>query len=252
MLELISSSGLSSLQWALLLLSAGLIGANKAGLVSISLISIPVTASIFGGRASTGFILPILIIADIVAAVSYRRNIRWRELMGLLPWTLCGITFGLLVGGSVPDRIFKILIAVSIFIVLIFMLYKQISGHEFKVKSKWYNNAVIGLLGGFASMIGNAAGPIIATYFISLDLGKDEFVSTRAWFFWLLNVLKLPLHIFVWKTISFEILKFDLIMIPAIALGGFAGLKLVKLFPEKPYRIFVISATFVSSIFLII
>ena len=252
MTELISSFGFAPVQWAMIMFAAALIGANKTGLVSISLLAIPLMASVFGGKASVGVILPILIIADIIAVVSYRKNIRWRELLGLLPWTIAGIGIGLAVGQYVSDSVFKLLIAIIIIVALVLLLVKEFTGKEIKLKSRWYSTAVIGLLGGTATMIGNAAGPIIATYFLSIDLEKDEFVSTRAWFYWLVNLVKVPLHIFFWKTITIETFTVDLMMIPAIAAGGLLGLLLVKRIPEKPYRYFVFIATFVSVVFLII
>ena len=252
MTEFVSSFGFTPLQWVMVMSAAALIGANKTGLVSISLIAIPILAAVFGGKASTGIMLPILILADVVAVFSYRKSIRWRELLGLLPWALAGIGIALWVGSRIPDDLFKILIAAAVFVVLIFLVVKEVTGRDITVKSCWYTNAAIGLLGGFATMIGNAAGPIIAAYFLSLNLNKNEFISTRAWFFWIINLLKFPLHAAVWNTITFRSLGFDLLMIPAIVIGGAAGFYLVKLIPEKPYRIFIIAATFVSSIFLII
>lgn len=252
MIEIISSYGFSPVQWLLLLSAAALIGANKAGLVSISLISIPVMALIFGGKASTGVMLPMLVAADTLAVLSYRKSIRWRELAALLPWTLAGIAAALYVGKRVPDTVFKIIIAAAILIVLIFLLIKEIAGKDIKIESRWYTNAAIGVVGGFSTMIGNAAGPVVAVYFLSLDLNKDEFISTRAWFFWLVNLIKVPLHLFVWKTITPQSLTLNLVMIPGILVGVAAGVMLVKRIPDKPYRIFVLCATFVASIFLII
>ena len=231
---------------------AALIGANKTGLVSISLIAIPIFATVFGGKASTGVILPILILADAIAVFSFRKGVKWREFLGLMPWAILGILIALFVGNLVSDKVFKICIALAVFVVLIFLIYKEISGKDLKLKSSWYTNAIIGLLGGFSTMIGNAAGPIMAAYFLSIDLNKNEFVATRAWFFWLLNLIKLPFHIFVWQTVSLNSVLFDLCLIPAIIIGGILGLLLVKRIPERPYRFFVIIATLVSSVFLIL
>ncbi|MDC7126336.1 MAG: sulfite exporter TauE/SafE family protein [Spirochaetales bacterium] len=252
MINFLSSFNFTQIEWLLLFLGAILIGANKTGLVSLSLLAIPIFASIFGGKASSGIVLPILILADIFAVFSFRKGVKWKEFLGLMPWAICGILIALLIGNFVSDKLFKLLMACAVFIVLIFLVYKEISGRNFSLKSHWYTNAAIGLLGGFSTMIGNAAGPIMTVYFLSIDLDKDEFVATRAWFFWVINLIKLPLHIFVWQTVSIRSFCFDLLLIPAIVIGGLIGLLLVKRLPEKPYRIFVIVATLVSSIFLII
>ncbi len=252
MIDFLNSFGFSPVQWLLVFGAAALIGANKTGLLSIQLISIPLLAAVFGGRASTGVMVPMLILADIIAVFSYRKSIQWRALLGLFPWALAGIVTAILIGNYVNDSVFKKIIAGAVFVVLIFMIIKEVTGREIKVEGHWYTNAVIGLLGGFATMIGNAAGPIIAVYFLSINLNKNEFISTRAWFFWLVNLAKVPFHLFVWKTISLQSFYFDLLMIPGLIVGGLLGFFLVKYIPEKPYRIFVIIATFVSVIFLIV
>jgi uncharacterized membrane protein YfcA len=41
-------------------------------------------------------------------------------------------------------------------------------------------------------------------------------------------------------------------LLPAIALGAYLGIKIVKLFPENAYRWFVLGATFVSAAALLI
>lgn len=252
MLDFISSFGFGAGQWALLLAASALIGINKTGIAGISLLAVPVYASVFGGIASTGIIVPILIIADIIAVISYRKSICWREFAAILPWTLAGFGIGLYLGEAVSDRVFKILISSVLILVLCFMLYREFKKADEAPVNRWYLNAVIGLLGGFSTIVGNVAGPIFAVYFLSRNLNKMEFIATRAWFFWLLNIFKLPFHIFIWKTITPETFGFDLLMLPVIVAGGFIGLWLVRLIPEKPYRIFIIAATFVSSLFLII
>ena len=80
-------------------------------------------------------------------------------------------------------------------------------------------------------------------------MARDEFVATRAWFFWILNVVKIPLHFFFWQTISARTLGFDLLLVPAAVAGGLIGLAVVKRIPEKPYRIFLIAVTAASTLF---
>ena len=252
MIDFISSFELAPIQWALVIFSSVLIGATKTGLAGLYLIGVPIFAQIFGGKSSTGMMLPILVLADVFAVFSYRKSIKWKVLLGVLPWAVAGIAIALWIGTAVSDYVFKVLIAGAVIIVLVFMVFKEISGREIRIKDNLFLNIIIGLLGGFSSMIGNAAGPILAVYFLSHDLDKNTFISTTAWFFWIVNLIKLPVHIFVWKTANLHSLGFDLLMLPAIIAGAAAGVLLVRLIPEKPYRIFIIIATFVSSVFLII
>ena len=110
----------------------------------------------------------------------------------------------------------------------------------------------MGVLGGFATMIGNVAGPIFAIYLLAMHLPKNNFIGTAAWFYLIINLSKFPLHIFIWKTIDWDTLKLDLILFPGIAAGAFLGVWMVKKIPDKAYRAFVFIVTALSAFLLLI
>ena len=112
--------------------------------------------------------------------------------------------------------------------------------------------SLLGLAGGFATMIGNSAGPVFTLYFLAMRLPKKEFIGTGAWLYLIINTGKLPLQALVWKNITWNFLMLDLISIPFIALGIFIGIHIVKLFPENIYRYFVIGTTLLTSVLLFI
>jgi uncharacterized membrane protein YfcA len=109
---------------------------------------------------------------------------------------------------------------------------------------------LLGVLGGFGSMVGNAAGPIFAVYLLAMRLPKNTYIGTGAWFYLIINVIKLPFHIWVWKTITAESLLLDAIAIPAILLGAWLGIRIIKRFSEGFYRIFIVVMTLLSALFL--
>ena len=81
----------------------------------------------------------------------------------------------------------------------------------------------MGLAAGFTTMIGNAAGPIMAIYLLAMRLPKYAYIGTGAWYFMILNLLKIPFHVFVWGTITTRTFLLDLAMLPAIAVGAVFG-----------------------------
>jgi uncharacterized membrane protein YfcA len=85
-----------------------------------------------------------------------------------------------------------------------------------------------------------------------MHLPKNSFIGTGAWFFMIINFTKFPLQLFVWNNISLETLTIDLMTLPAIALGAFAGIRLVKIIPENTYRGFVIAITAISAVLLLL
>ena len=100
-------------------------------------------------------------------------------------------------------------------------------------------------------MIGNAAGPILTIYLLYMGYEKNKFIGTAAWFFLVVNLIKLPFHIIVWKTISISVVLFDISLSPFILIGAFLGVYLVKMIPEKPYKIILIISVLISIVRLI-
>jgi uncharacterized membrane protein YfcA len=86
---------------------------------------------------------------------------------------------------------------------------------------------------------------------LSTRIPKKSFIGTGAWFFLIINLVKWPFHIFVWETITWSTFSLNLLTIPAIALGIFIGISIIKLIPEKAFRYFIIFMTFVIALRLI-
>jgi uncharacterized membrane protein YfcA len=223
------------------------IGLSKTGLNGITTVMIPILALIFGAKESTGVVLPMLCFADLLAAAWYRRNAEWRYIIRLLPWTLGGFGLALLADRLIPPRAFKFLIGVCIFAGLGVMVWNDRRGKEAAIPSSWWFQAVFGVMGGFSTMIGNAAGPIMSVFLLAVRLPKASIVGTAAWFFLIVNYLKIPLQYFVWHNISPRSLLFNLTLIPVILAGAALGVLLVKKVSERVYRILVYSMTLVST-----
>ena len=211
---------------------------------------VPILANAFGGRVSVGLLLPILIFADVMAVAWYNRHADWKHVLKLIPWALAGIIVATLVGKNISDLAFNRILAILVISGIVVLIWQDTSSRKTNIpKSKWFA-AVLGLLGGFATMMGNAAGPVMALYLLSMRLPKNIFIGTGAWFFFIVNVSKVPLHIWSWKTITLESFTLDLMMIPAIALGAVFGIWLVRFFPERLYRLLVIVTTLLSAVLL--
>jgi uncharacterized membrane protein YfcA len=249
MVEMLGAYDLSLLQWGIALICAMLVGMAKTGLSGVGLMVVPLLASVFGGRPSVGLLLPILVFADVFAVGYYHRHAVWKHIVRLLPWALLGIGTGVLVGRLISDVVFNRLLAGLVLLGIALMIWQDIR-RNVSVPDYWWFSMGLGLLGGFATMIGNAAGPVMALYLLSMRLPKKIYIGTGAWFFFIVNVTKVPFHIGIWKTITVQTLLFDVLMIPAIALGAWLGIWLVKLFPEKAYRIFIIATTLFSAFLL--
>lgn len=230
----------------MLLLASLMIGMAKTGVNGLGMVAMPLAAIAFGGKQSTGVLLTILIFADLFAVWFYNQHANWQMLKKLLPLAFVGILLGTYVGDHVDDQTFRLMMAITIFISLGIMVWRE-WGEEQIPSSPWFVVGV-GLAGGFATMVGNLAGSIMALYLLSMRLPKNQFIGTAAWFFLIVNIAKVPFHIVVWETISINSALLSAVAFPAVALGAFIGLRAVEKIPEKNYRYFVISMTGVSAI----
>lgn len=232
----------------LFFLSALLIGVGKAGVKGMGMLVVPLMAAVFGGMASAGLVLPMLCFADIFAVTYYNRHANWTYIRRLMPAALLGVLIGVVVGYYVDDSVFTNLISIIIIGSLILMLIQERMVISQQIVGGWGMGSIFGLLGGFSTMIGNAAGPVIATYFLATKIPKNAFIGTAAWFYLIVNLVKVPMHVFIWGSITLDSFKMNLMAIPAIGLGILIGVNIVKLIPEKAFRYFVMIMTFLVSI----
>lgn len=236
--------------WILSVVSAILIGMAKTGVQGAGTLVVPLMAFIFGGMPSSGLVLPMLIMADVIGVVYYHRHAEWKTVLKVMPWAVAGILLGLFTGIKISAVQFKHLIGILVIVSLIVMvsleMRKQVNGNNVPHKA-WFA-IPFGTAGGFSTMIGNAAGPIMSVYLLSVNLNKNTFIGSAAWFFFIVNVVKLPLQIWGWHNISLETLGFNFILLPAIIFGAYAGIRITKLIPENGYRWFVVVATFLSAV----
>ena len=238
--------------WVLIVLCAMLIGMSKTGVPGVSMIVVPTLALIFGGKQSTGVLLPVLIMADVFAVVYYHRHAHWRHLLRALPWAMAGLVLALWIGSMVNDAQFKRMIGIIVFVSVGLMIW-----NDYGLKSKvtadhWWFAAILGIAGGFATMIGNVAGPIFAIYLLAMHLDKRSYIGTTAWFFFIVNLSKFPLQALVWKNININTLTVGLLVLPAIALGALFGIFVVKKIPEKVYKWLVLMITVLSAFLIFI
>lgn len=116
------------------------------------------------------------------------------------------------------------------------------------VPKHWTFASGSGILAGLTTMIGNMAGPFTNLYFLMLRLPKNEFVGTAAWLFFITNLFKVPFHVFVWKTITAETLLLNLKIFPALLVGFFVGVKVLKYIKDSLYRKFILAVTAIGAI----
>lgn len=237
--------------WILVFSGAFIIGLSKAGLKGVELLNVTIMALVFGGKASTGVVLPLLCVADTLAVIYYNRHAQWSHFRRLIPWIILGILAGVYIGNAMNEAVFKKIMAVIIVITVLLMGWIEYRKSE-KVPSGRLFASVMGLITGITTMLGNLAGPFSTIYFLALRVSKNDFIGTAAWLFLVINVFKLPFQAFFWKNITVSTLTLDLMLLPALFLGFFVGIRLVSVIRDSNYRKVILALTLLGALVIFI
>jgi uncharacterized protein len=239
---------LSAGHWVLAAFTALCVGVSKTGIPALGILLAPLFAEVLPARVSTGALLPLLITADAFAVVFWRRHGSWKHLVRLLPWAVVGIAAGFFALGRINDQQMKYVLGAIVIVMLGVHVYREyILGKDASIPNTWWFAAIAGFLGGATTMIANAAGPVMMIYLLSMRLPKEQFIGTAAWFFFIVNWLKVPLSVGL-GLINADSLAFNAVLIPAVVAGAFAGLYLAKRIPEKAFMIAVQVLTLASAV----
>jgi uncharacterized protein len=210
---------------------------------------VTIMAIVFGGKASTGIVLPLLCVADIFAVIYYNRHAQWPHFWKLIPWMMAGILIGVFTGKDINEALFRKIMALIIILTVIIMIVLEFRKSEKMPDNKLFV-ASTGLTAGFTTMMGNLAGAFSNIYFLAMRMPKNDFIGTAAWVFLVINLFKLPFQVFYWKNIDLHVLQTDLVLLPALLAGFWAGIKIVSKIKDDSYRKVVIVLTLVGAVFI--
>lgn len=245
--ELPSQYQLEAWQWSLVLLAALIIGLSKSGLKGIAILAVTLLAIVFGGKSSTGILLPMLMVGDVFAVIYYNRHAQWKYLFRLMPWMLAGVLLGVWVGEEIPETTFRHGMAAIIILTVIMMFWWE-KRKDRPVPEQWWFAGGMGLAAGFTTMVGNLAGAFTNIFFLAMRLPKEEFIGTAAWLYFIVNLFKLPFHIFVWETVSMDTVALNLRLLPGITIGLLVGVRLIKLIKNHQYRKLILVLTAIGAL----
>jgi uncharacterized protein len=210
-------------------------GFSKSGVPGIGIL-IPILAAMaMPARASTGFILPVLIEGDCVAVGYWRRAAAWKSLVRVLPWAALGIVAGYFLMGRISDAVFRPLLGGMILAIVGLDLLRRAAKAELRAENRAVA-AVIGVLAGIFTMLANAAGPVMTVYLLSMRQSKEDFVGTSAWFYFIVNLFKLPFSAAL-GFVTWSSLGLDLALLPLVLIGSVAGVLVMKKLPQKAFNL---------------
>jgi len=227
---------LDTVGWIVVGLCAVMVGISKTGIPGIGILIVPLMALVIPARKSTGLLLGILILADLFAIMYHRRNAKWGHVLRLLPAAFAGIVAGYFGLRVVDDQELKPIIGgIALLMLGISYWRTKVKGEDAPIPTQWWFAIGLGFMAGVTTMMANAAGPVMIIYLIAMRLPKIEFVGTSAWFFFVVNWLKVPFSANL-NLMTVDSVKLNLMMLPCIAAGAFVGIFFLKRIPQKVFN----------------
>ena len=222
-------------QWVLAVIAALAIGLAKTGINGLGIFAVVIFANLLPARQASGVVLPMLILADLVAVASYRRHAQWSYLWKLFPWTAAGVVVGYVVLGRIDDRQAKVLIGIIILAMLGMNLWRRWRATDEEPEHAVWFAPLIGVLAGFATLVANAAGPLMVIYLLAMRLPKMEYMGTGAIYFLLMNSFKVPFMVNL-GLINGPSLWLNLWLAPAVLAGALVGKRILLRINQKLFE----------------
>lgn len=243
---------LTTTAWAVLAAAAVLIGISKTALPGAATLSVAVFAAVLPARESTAALLVLLIVGDLVAIWTYRREADFPVLRRLVPAVLVGLVMGATFLAIADDTVMRrtiggILLALTA--ITLWLMHHGALRSDDAVANP-HVRGFYGVLGGFTTMAANAGGPVMTLYFYAARFDVVRFLATQAWFFFTVNVAKLPFSIGL-GLLRVETLPMLALLAPAVLLGAFVGRRWARRVDQRLFNRIVIALTVISSVYLL-
>ena len=269
---------LGTSSWLLVVLGALIVGFSKTALPGAGTLAAGAFALAMPAKESTAALLLLLILGDMTALWVYRREPDWRTLVRLLPSAMVGVIIGVFFFAAVDDTAVRVTIGVILLALVTLTLVRRVQaarrtaaeseasdhssapgpatgaeseGGSRKGAAATAQGIGYGLLGGFTTMVANAAGPVMSLYLLMMRMPVLTFLGTSAWFFAVINLFKLPFSAGL-GLFTAETLAMDALLVPVVLLAAFVGAKVARRISQSVFDKLVLGLTVLAAIGLLI
>lgn len=238
--------------WVVLVAAALLVGFAKTSIGGLGSVAVALFAGVMPARESTAAVLLLLLIGDLLAISVYRRHCDWSLLRMLVPGVLPGLVLGTAALAVLGDRTIEI----SIGGILLLLVVVQLLASRRVVKPDdppWSGTAKAGtgVAAGFTTMVANAGGPVMTLYLVAQGVEKQRFLGTAAWFFFGVNLCKLPFSVGL-GLVHRDMLVTTAVLAPVVLAGGVAGVFAIRRIGQRSFEAAVLAASLVSAVALLL
>ncbi|MFI5756713.1 sulfite exporter TauE/SafE family protein [Streptomyces sp. NPDC051569] len=265
--------------FAALAAAAALVGFSKTAVSGANTVSLAVFAAVLPARGSTGVLLPLLIIGDVLAVLAYRRHAHWPTLWRLFPAVAAGVVAGAVFLLVADDAAVRTSIGAILLLMAGVTMWRRRDAGEGAKESGTTESGTTesatgrsrapngpdgtasfggrlmarsyGVVSGFTTMVANAGGPVMSLYLLSAGFRKLGFLGTSAWFFLIVNTSKVPLSVGL-GLIDKRSLLLDAALVLFVVPGALLGRACVNRIDQRLFERLVIAATVLGGLQLLL
>jgi len=248
-------------QWLILAVAGLLVGITKTSVSGLGTFVVMLFAFVFPAKESTASTLFLLLAGDVLAVSLYHSQADWKLIRGLLPAVLPGIAAGALFMRFVDNKVMLIGIGSCIAATLIVQAFLRLRARKTADAAEAGadneaapNRALIigtGVMTGFVTLVGNAAAAVMSLYLLVTHTEKTRFVASSAWFYLIVNVVKVPfivsLGIVNWRHVA--ILG---TLVPLVVVAGLLGKRFLTRLNQHQFELITLLVTIAACIVLLV
>ena len=231
-----------------------LYGFSKTAMPVAGVFAGPLMAAALGATTASGLMVPLLILGDLFALGYYRQHADWRLIRKLVPGVLAGFAITALLFAFLSTeslgRIIGLLILASL-LLEVWRRWQDRKGHDLQPMTSWSGIAFFGTLAGMTTMAANAGGTAMTLYLLKMRISMLAFMGTSAWFFFILNVVKVPIVAGLGFMDGSTLLA-GLWLSPLIVVGALVGVFTFRRMNEQVFTWIALTLSGVTAVWLII
>jgi uncharacterized membrane protein YfcA len=241
--------------WAALGVAAVVIGISKTALPGANILAIALFATVLPARSSTAAMLLLLIVGDVFALLAYRRHAHWPTILRLAPAVIAGLLLGFAFLALMGDGAVRRAIGVILLVMIAVTLWRRWRQSRADAVAREPGGGILlagvyGSLGGFSTMVANAGGPVMSMYFLATRTSVQVFLGTAAWFFAIINLVKVP-FLAGMGLFDAPVLLLDAVLAPFVVIGALGGLAVARRLDQRLFDRIVIALTIVGAVYLL-
>ena len=228
-------------------------GFAKTAMPVAGVVAAPILAAALGPTVAAGFALPLLLLGDVIGVAYFRQHADWGIMRKLVPGVLVGFVIAALLfafaSTSVVARVIGVLLLVSVAMEV--MRRRSPVEEQEGPGIRRLEAGFFGTLTGVTTMAANAGGTAMTLYLIKMRVPMLAFLGTNVWFFFILNLIKVPLIISL-GLITPQSLLANLWFAPVIVLGTILGITTFRRMNQTWFERIALTLSALASLWLVI